>query len=85
MYFAYSSPEEAWKNVIKEFDLTGKNIVHYNLTPLQQQMITEKMKVRGYPTYKIIDKAGNVTSRGLEYPLRPQSVINEIKAELERE
>ena len=48
-------------------------------------MITEKMKVRGYPTYKIIDKAGNVTSRVLEYPLRPQSVINEIKAELERE
>ena len=85
MYFAYSSPEEAWKNVIKEFDLTGKNIVHYNLPPLQQQMIIEKMRVRGYPTYKIIDKAGNVTSRVLEYPLRPQSVINEIKAELERE
>ena len=85
MYFAYSSPEETWKNVIKEFDLTGKNIVHYNLPPLQQQMIIEKMEVRGYPTYKIIDKAGNVTSRVLRYPLRPQSVINEIKAELERE
>ena len=85
MYFAYSSPEETWKNVIKEFDLTGKNIVHYNLPPLQQQMIIEKMEVRGYPTYKIIDKAGNVMSRVLRYPLRPQSVINEIKAELERE
>ncbi len=85
MYFAYSSPEETWKNVIKEFDLTGKNIVHYNLPPLQQQMIIEKMEVHGYPTYKIIDKAGNVTSRVLRYPLRPQSVINEIKAELERE
>lgn len=69
----------------KNLILREKNIVHYNLTPLQQQMITEKMKVRGYPTYKIIDKAGNVTSRVLEYPLRPQSVINEINAELERE
>ena len=48
-------------------------------------MIIKKMEVHGYPTYKIIDKAGNVTSRVLEYPLRPQSVINEIKAELERE
>ena len=48
-------------------------------------MIIEKMEVHGYPTYKIIDKAGNVTSRVLRYPLRPQSVINEIKAELERE
>ena len=82
MYFAYSSPEETWKNVIKEFNLTGKNIVHYNLPPLQQQMIVKKMEVHGYPTYKIIDKAGNVTSRVLEYPLRPQSVINEIRAEL---
>ena len=69
----------------KNLILREKNIVHYNLTPLQQQMITEKMKVRGYPTYKIIDKAGNVTSRVLEYPLRPQSVINESNAELERE
>ena len=84
MYFAYSSPEEAWKNVIKEFNLTGKNIVHYNLPPLQQQMIVKKMEVHGYPTYKIIDKAGNVTNRVLEYPLRPQSVINEIQAELNR-
>lgn len=82
MYFAYRLPEEAWKNVIKEFNLTGKNIVHYNLPPLQQQMIVEKMEVHGYPAYKIIDKAGNVTDRVLEYPLRPQSVINEIRAEL---
>lgn len=84
MYFACHSPEEAWKNVIKEFDLTGKNIVHYNLSPQQQQMIITKMKVREYPTYKIIDKAGNVTERVLKYPLRLQSVIREIKAELEQ-
>lgn len=84
MYIAFDSPEEPWKNVIREFNLTGNNIVHYNLSPAQQKLIIKKMKIEGFPTYKIVDKAGNVTNRVLKYPLRPQHVVDEIKAELQR-
>ncbi len=33
MYFANQLPKEQWEKVIKENEITGDNIVHYNLPP----------------------------------------------------
>lgn len=60
LYLANRSPEESWKNVIKQYKLTGDNCVHYNLPAAQQQAVEEFLKVEGFPTYKLIDKQGNI-------------------------
>ena len=60
LYLANRSSDESWKNVIKEYNLTGDNCVHYNLPEDQQAAIENYVGVNGYPTYKLIDKEGNI-------------------------
>ena len=60
LYLANTSPEESWKNVIKEYNLTGPNCVHYNLPKAQQSAVEQFLKVDSFPTYKLIDKQGNI-------------------------
>lgn len=60
LYLANTSPEESWKNVIKEYNLTGPNCVHYNLPKAQQRAVEQFLKVDSFPTYKLIDKQGNI-------------------------
>ena len=60
LYLANTSPEQSWKNVIKEYNLTGPNCVHYNLPSGQQRAIEKFLKVDSFPTYKLIDKQGNI-------------------------
>jgi thiol-disulfide isomerase/thioredoxin len=60
LYLANRSPEDSWKNVIKEYNLTGPNCVHYNLPQGQQAAIERFLKVDSFPTYKLIDKQGNI-------------------------
>jgi len=60
LYLANRSSDESWKNVIKEYNLTGPNCVHYNLPEDQQNAVEDYVGVSGYPTYKLIDKEGNI-------------------------
>ena len=60
LYLANTSPEESWKNVIKEYNLTGPNCVHYNLPKSQQRAVEQFLNVDSFPTYKLIDKQGNI-------------------------
>lgn len=60
LYLANTSPEQSWKNVIKEYNLTGPNCIHYNLPKEQQRAIEKFLKVESFPTYKLIDKQGNI-------------------------
>lgn len=60
LYLANRSPDKAWKNVIKEYEVLGDNVVHYNLPQDQQQAIENFIGVKGFPTYKLIDREGNV-------------------------
>jgi hypothetical protein len=60
LYLANRSSEESWKNVIKEYNVTGDNVVHYNLPAEQQTAIERFLGVNGYPTYKLIDRYGNI-------------------------
>ena len=60
LYLANHSDEESWKNVIKEYNVTGDNVVHYNLPTEQQAAIENYLGVNSYPTYKLIDRGGNI-------------------------
>ena len=60
LYLANRSSEESWENVIKEYNVTGDNVVHYNLPAEQQTAIEHFLGVNSYPTYKLIDRNGNI-------------------------
>ena len=60
LYLANASPEESWKNVIKEYNVTGENVVHYNLPAYQQSVVEHFLQVHSFPTYKLIDRDGKV-------------------------
>ena len=60
LYLANRSSEESWKNVIKEYNVTGDNVVHHNLPTEQQVAIERFLGVNSYPTYKLIDRNGNI-------------------------
>ena len=60
LYLANRSPEDGWKNVIKEYNVTGENVVHYNLPADQQSAVEHFLQVHSFPTYKLIDRDGKV-------------------------
>ena len=60
MYLADDSPIDTWENVIKEYNVTGDNVVHFNLPPEQQEAIERYLKILAFPTYKVIDPEGRV-------------------------
>ncbi len=60
LYLCNRSSDESWKNVIKEYDIVGDNVVHYNLPVDQQSAVENFLHVNAFPTYKLIDRNGNV-------------------------
>jgi hypothetical protein len=42
------------------YNVEGENMVHYNLPKAQQSAIENFLGVNAFPTYKLIDRNGNV-------------------------
>ncbi len=78
MYFANSSPEITWKNMIKEMDLTGENVVHYRLPEAQQSMLERRLSVNSFPTYMLVDKAGNISTTKAPRPSNPDELASKV-------
>lgn len=79
LYLANNSDEDSWKNVIKEYNVTGDNVVHYNLPDVQQSAVENFLKVNGYPTYRLIDRNGNLLDVNAD-PRNLDAFENLIKA-----
>ena len=67
LYLANRSPQTAWENVIKEYNVSGPNVAHYNLPQEQQSAIESHLNVHEFPTYKLFDRNGNL----LNLPVDP--------------
>ena len=52
--------QDTWKGAIAELGLAKPNYVHYLLPRPQQKMVTDYLKVEGYPSYYLFDKQGNM-------------------------
>ena len=79
LYLANRSDDESWKNVIKEYEVTGDNVVHYNLPDVQQSAVENFLKVNQYPTYRLIDRNGNLLDVNAD-PRNLDAFENLIKA-----
>ena len=75
LYFADNSPDQTWKNFIKKYDLTGDNVVHYNLPNNQQIILNAYMKVNSFPSYFIIDKEGEVVDMKAPRPIETETLV----------
>jgi hypothetical protein len=51
---------DSWENIIKEYNVSGDNVAHYNLPEEQQSAIERYLKVKAFPTYKLFDRNGNL-------------------------
>ena len=60
LYLANKSPQDSWENVIKEYNVSGPNVAHYNLPAEQQAAIERHLDVHSFPTYKLFDRNGNL-------------------------
>lgn len=60
LYLANRSPKDSWETVIKQYEVTGDNVVHYNLPAEQQSAIERHLKVTAFPTYKLVDRNGKI-------------------------
>lgn len=78
MYFANRSPEDSWKAIIKEMDLTGENVVHYRLPEAQEAMIERLFNVTKFPTYLLINKEGKVINTDALSPRMKESTLKQI-------
>ena len=84
MYFANRSPEDSWKNVIKQYHLTGPNVVHYNLPDEQQQLLERRFSIAGFPTFILIDKKGRVVNMNAPRPQQKDALVKAIETLLEK-
>jgi thiol-disulfide isomerase/thioredoxin len=78
MYFANNSPETSWKNIIKEMDLTGENIIHYRLPDNQEKLIEQFFSVNKFPTYLLVNKEGKVVNINAAAPIQGDLVLSLI-------
>lgn len=60
LYLANRSPQTAWENIIKEYNVSGPNVAHYNLPDNQQAAIEHHLGVHAFPTYKLFDRNGSL-------------------------
>lgn len=60
LYLANHSPEDSWKNVIKEYNVTGDNVAHYNLPEAQQKAVENHVRINGYPTFRLFNRQGQL-------------------------
>jgi len=84
MYLANRSSEESWKNTIKNYSLTGENVVHYRLPVEQQAMIERRFGVISFPTYMLVDKKGNIVDTHPPLPSQKEATVDFLNRWLER-
>lgn len=72
LYLANRSPQTSWENVIKEYNVSGPNVAHYNLPEEQQTAIEHHLNVHSWPTYKLFDRNGNL----LDLQVDPRDLEN---------
>ncbi len=72
LYLANRSPQESWENVIKEYNVSGPNVAHYNLPEEQQTAIERYLNVHSFPTYKLFNRDGHL----LDLQVDPRDLDN---------
>lgn len=66
LFLANRSDDEVIKTVVSEYNVSGEDVMHYNLPEKQQKALEEFLKVDGYPTYVLVDPEGNIVNEPVD-------------------
>ncbi len=67
LFFANNSEDKVIKTVVSEYNVTGENVLHYNLPEKQQKALEEYLNVDGsYPTYILVDPEGQIVKEHVD-------------------
>lgn len=76
VYLCYSSSEEDWKYVTKEYNLKGQN---YLLTQGQIMYFQDLFSISAAPRYVLINKAGKIVNSNFRPPMFKNQFMLELK------
>lgn len=79
VYLCYSSTENNWKNVIKEFNIQGD---HYLLTSEQVSYFSKMFDISSAPHYILINKEGRIVNSNFRPPMESNGYLNALKNNL---
>ena len=79
VYLCYSSTENNWKNVIKEFNIQGD---HYLLTSEQVSYFSKMFDLNSAPRYILINKEGRIVNSNFRPPMEANGYLNALKSNL---
>lgn len=80
VYLASQCKENAWKATIAEYKLDGE---HYRLSDEQYSQLSERLKIKGFPHYSLIDKEGKIVRENAPRPSSYNELINLIEMNLD--
>lgn len=71
------STESNWVNMIRQYDIKGENFL---LDTSEFAILSKLYKVKGFPTYVLINTEGEVVSYSASRPSSKSEIINKIRA-----
>lgn len=77
-----ASNENDWQNMIKSNNIKGHN---YFFNEFQTQILRDKLKFEGYPTYLIIDKQGNIVNKNAPRPSSGEKIRQVLNNWIEKD
>lgn len=83
VYLANRSPEDSWKTIIKEYNVSGNNVAHFNLPREQQHAIERYLQIQSFPTYKLVSKNGSILD--IKVDVRDLNTLEELVRSLSAE
>lgn len=84
LYLANRTPDDAWRQIIKEYGSVGAQTVHYNLPGTQQEAVENILLNGGYPSYAIFDKAGRLVTKNAPRPNEKDKLIRTLEEQLNK-
>jgi len=82
VYLCYSSTENDWKNVLKEFNIQGD---HYLLTSEQVSYFSKMFNISSAPRYILINKEGRIVNSNFQPPMESNGYLYALKNNLTKE
>ncbi|MDP3683701.1 MAG: TlpA disulfide reductase family protein, partial [Ignavibacteria bacterium] len=79
VYLCYSSTENNWKNVLKEYKVQGD---HYLLTNDQFSYFSKMFNINSAPRYILINKAGRIVNSNFRPPMESNGYLTALKNSL---
>lgn len=79
VFFAHESPQVDWIANIRQYNISGANVAHYNIPVAQQNAVLKYLGINSFPTYILVKKDGTILHQA-PHPAEFDKVVSMLKA-----